>query len=139
MSAEEVVRDLEKEECWIYLSREDVGRLATSVDGKLDIFPVNYYADGSSILIRTAPGTTLLALTVHDTVAFEVDSHTRDSAWSVVVHGRCRQLELQSEIDEADRTPLVSWLPTLKYRYVRLEPTDLTGRTFLRLPEADRY
>jgi nitroimidazol reductase NimA-like FMN-containing flavoprotein (pyridoxamine 5'-phosphate oxidase superfamily) len=81
----------------------------------------------------------LLALTVHDRVAFEADDNTADNAWSVVVKGRARQLEAQAEIDAADRVPLTPWIPTLKYRYVRIEPLTVTGRTFMRLPEPDRY
>ncbi|MFF1635306.1 pyridoxamine 5'-phosphate oxidase family protein [Leifsonia sp. NPDC058248] len=139
MPPDEVVRDLDTNECWQRLAETSVGRLATEVGGDVDIFPVNFYADGSTILIRTAPGTKLLALTVHDRVAFEVDANSADNAWSVVVKGRARQLESQAEIDEADRVPLTPWIPTLKYRYVRIEPTTISGRTFMRLPEPDRY
>ena len=139
MSFDHVVRDLEADECWLYLSREDVGRLATDFGGEIDIFPVNYYADGSSILIRTAPGTKLLALSEHALVAFEVDSHTGDSAWSVVVKGHGRQLETKQEIAAAEQAPFSSWTPQLGYRFARIEPTGISGRTFLRLPDADRY
>ncbi|MET0725142.1 MAG: pyridoxamine 5'-phosphate oxidase family protein [Leifsonia sp.] len=134
----DVVRDLDPAECWLRLAETDLGRIATVIGGELDIFPVNYYSDGSSILLRTAPGTKLLALTVHDAVTFEADAHTDDNAWSVVVKGRARQLEQQSEIDAADLAPLVPWIPTVKDRYVRIEPVEVTGRTFLRLPEPDR-
>lgn len=139
MSTDEIVRDLDIDECWQRLTETSLGRLATDVDGEVDIFPVNFFADGSSILIRTAPGTKLLALTVHDQVAFESDANTQDNAWSVVVRGRARQLEAQAEIDAADLAPLAPWIPTLKYRYVRIEPSTITGRTFMRLPEPDRY
>jgi hypothetical protein len=139
MSTDEVVRDLDIDECWAKLTENSLGRLATDVGGEVEIFPVNYFADGSTLLIRTAPGTKLLALTVHDQVAFETDANTADIAWSVIVKGRARRLEAQTEIDEADRAPLTPWIPTLKYRYVRIEPTTITGRTFMRLPEPDRY
>ncbi|HEV7182896.1 MAG: pyridoxamine 5'-phosphate oxidase family protein [Actinomycetales bacterium] len=139
MSTDEVVRDLDIDECWAKLTENSLGRLATDVGGEVEIFPVNYFADGSTLLIRTAPGTKLLALTVHDQVAFETDANTADIAWSVIVKGRARRLEAQAEIDEADRAPLTPWIPTLKYRYVRIEPTTITGRTFMRLPEPDRY
>ncbi|GAA1448909.1 pyridoxamine 5'-phosphate oxidase family protein [Leifsonia poae] len=138
-SDDEVVRDLDTAECWERLKETSLGRLAIDVHGDVDIFPVNFYADGSTLLLRTAPGTKLLALTVHDQVAFETDANTADNAWSVVVKGRARQLELQAEIDEADRAPLTPWIPTLKFRYVRIEPDSITGRTFMRLPEPDRY
>ncbi|WJL97406.1 hypothetical protein QSU92_13410 [Microbacterium sp. ET2] len=49
------------------------------------------------------------------------------------------RLELQSEIDAAEALPLTPWIPTLKYRWVRLSPTSITGRRFQRGPEPDRY
>jgi nitroimidazol reductase NimA-like FMN-containing flavoprotein (pyridoxamine 5'-phosphate oxidase superfamily) len=133
------VAELTDEECWERLSENSLGRLATAVAGNPDIFPVNYYADGKTLLIRTAPGTKLLELTIHHDVAFEVDGYTDDEAWSVIVKGVAEQLEHQSEIDEADRQPLVPWIPTLKYRYVRITPLTITGRHFRREPEPDRY
>jgi nitroimidazol reductase NimA-like FMN-containing flavoprotein (pyridoxamine 5'-phosphate oxidase superfamily) len=72
-------------------------------------------------------------------VAFECDSHSDSDAWSVVVKGRARAIESQSEIFAADQLPLKPWIPTLKYIYVRIEPTEITGRRFERGPEPDRY
>ena len=117
----------------------DLERLATAAGGEADIFPVNFYSDGDSILIRTAPGTKLLELTVHDSVAFETDGWTDDEAWSVIAHGRARQLERQSEIDEAEKAPLQPWIPTLKYRFVHIDIDRMTGRRFARTPEPDRW
>ncbi len=139
METDDVVRVLSDDECRDLLRTSTLARLALTVGGEVDIFPVNVYSDGNSILIRTAPGTKLLELTIHDSVALEMDGYTDEEAWSVVVHGRARQLESQTEIDEADRAPLRPWIPTLKYRYVRVEPERMTGRRFRRLPEPDRY
>ncbi len=127
------------EEAWSLLGKSTLGRLALSVRDSPEIFPVNYYADGSTILIRTAEGTKLLALTINSTVAFEADGYTEDEAWSVVVKGTARALEKQSEILAADETPLTPWIPTLKYVFVRITPTEITGRRFLRGPEPARY
>ena len=87
------VAELSEEECWERLSANSLGRLATAVAGNPDIFPVNYYADGKSLLIRTAPGTKLLELTIHHDVAFEIDGYTDDEAWSVIVKGAASELE----------------------------------------------
>ena len=139
MPSDEAVRELDRDECKEMLRQGTLGRLATSAGGEVDIYPVNYFSDGASILIRTAPGTKLLELTVHDAVAFETDGYTADEAWSVVVHGRARQLESQTEIDEADRAPLQPWIPTLKYRYVHIDIDRITGRRFQRSPEPERW
>ena len=134
-----VVWVLSEEECWNLLSRRELGRLAVTVDGKPDIFPVNYVTDGPRVLFRTAPGSKLAELSANPDVAFEVDEYDDTSAASVVLKGAAKRLELQSEIDAADALPLTSWIPTLKYRWVRISPTSITGRRFERGPEPDRY
>ena len=139
MSENDPVEVLDRDECFELLGRNELGRLATAVGGTIDIFPVNYHFDDDGILLRTAPGTKLLELTVRDTVAFEVDGYTDEEAWSVVVHGRAHELEKQSEIDAAERAPLRPWVPTLKYRFVRIGVDTVTGRRFPRLPEPERY
>lgn len=126
------------EECWELLRSSTFGRLALSVANQPEIFPINYYADGRDILFRTAEGTKLLELTINSTVAFETDHFTDLDAWSVVVKGTAIAIEKQGEIFEADQLPLISWIPTLKYVYVRITPTELSGRRFLRGVEPER-
>ena len=60
-------------------------------------------------------------------------------AASVVVKGTATRLERLVDIDAADALPLRPWIPTLKYRWVRISPTSITGRRFPRAPEPDRY
>lgn len=133
------VAELDLDECWALLASNTLGRIATCAVGKVDIFPVNYYADGSTILLRTAPGTKLVEMTIDDEVAFEIDGYREGKAWSVVVKGTARQLELGSEIDEAETAPLEPWIPTLKYRFVRITPSAVTGRAFRPAPEPERF
>ncbi|PRY70159.1 nitroimidazol reductase NimA-like FMN-containing flavoprotein (pyridoxamine 5'-phosphate oxidase superfamily) [Glaciihabitans tibetensis] len=136
--AEDVMIVLDESECWVLLRSHSLGRLAASAAGVIDIFPLNYYADGSTILMRTTPGTKLVEMTIHSDVAFEIDDFTDEEAVSVVVKGTAEWLDTRSAIEEADRAPLVSWLPTLKYVYVRITPTSVTGRRFVRGPEPER-
>lgn len=133
------VVELSEDENWHLLRQNSLARLALSAAGEIDVFPVNYYADDGTLLLRTAPGTKLLELTVNSRVAVEIDGFTDEDAWSVVVKGTARQLERQAEIDEADETPLTPWIPTLKNIYVRITPTTITGRRFERAPEPERY
>lgn len=135
----DAVQALTKEECWKRLSENTLGRLGLHTAGEIDIFPVNYVAVNDVLYIRTAPGTKLLELTVHPEVAFEVDHVDETFAYSVVVKGTAEELQHQDEIDWADSLPLVPLVPTLKYRWVRIRPTLLTGRTFRRGLEPDRY
>ncbi|WP_347344602.1 pyridoxamine 5'-phosphate oxidase family protein [Microbacterium sp.] len=137
--ADEVVVALTEQECWDRLAGEELGRLVTRVGDVLDIFPVNYVVDDRTLLFRTAEGSKLFELTVNSEVLFEVDAHTDADAWSVVVRGHAHRLETSDEVQAADRLPLRPWIPTLKYNYVRVVPTKLSGRAFRRAEEPDRY
>ena len=132
------VATMSDEDYWALLNANTLGRLALSVGGEVDIFPVNFHTDGKTILFRTAPGTKLLEIAVHNSVAFEIDGHTPERAWSVVVKRIAKPLESQDDIREADTSPLSPWVPTLKYRYVRIHPTMLSGRAFQRTEEPER-
>ncbi|MFM9917948.1 pyridoxamine 5'-phosphate oxidase family protein [Lacisediminihabitans sp. H27-G8] len=138
-SGDDAVQLLTDAECWHLLDGASFGRLAVSVGNQPEIFPVNFLADGHTVLFRTAEGTKLLELTINSLVAFESDYYSDTDAWSVVIKGRARAIESQSEIFAADQLPLAPWIPTLKYVYVRIQPTEVTGRRFARGPEPDRY
>ncbi|NEM90071.1 pyridoxamine 5'-phosphate oxidase family protein [Galbitalea soli] len=129
---------LGSDEAWRLLAAHSFGRLALAAAGEVDVFPINYFCDGHSILLRTAPGTKLLELAITGRAVLEIDEYTDTVAWSVVAKGPASELESQTEIDEADRAPLTPWIPTLKYRYVRIHPTEVTGRRFSRGPEPVR-
>lgn len=130
---------LTEAESWKLLATTALGRLAVSVADRPEIFPVNYYVDHDSILIRTAQGTKLLSLTINEHVAFESDGYTESDAWSVVARGTAVALESQDEIMVADSLPFKPWVPTLKYIYVRISPTEISGRHFELGPEPDRF
>jgi len=130
---------LSEEQCWSLLSRCELGRLALDVDGEPDIFPVNYVTDGPRVLFRTAPGSKLAGIGQNPRVAFEVDEYDETHGASVILKGVARRLQVQSEIDAADALPLRPWIPTLKYRWVSIAPTLITGRSFERTPEPERY
>ncbi|MBU4465873.1 MAG: pyridoxamine 5'-phosphate oxidase family protein [Actinobacteria bacterium] len=133
------VRSLSADECWAVLDRAALGRLALAVGGEIDIFPVNFIVDQGSLLFRTAPGSKLAELSANPHVAFEVDEHDDRTAASVVVKGEAERIEHQDDIDAADALGLTPWIPTLKYRWVRIIPASVSGRGFLRAPEPDRY
>ena len=133
------VQHLDEDDCWDLLISSSFGRLALSVSGEPDIYPVNFVASDKRLVFRTAEGTKLLELTVNNRVAFETDGVGRDEAWSVVVRGEARVLEKQAEIEAADQLPLRPLIPTLKYIYVEITPKTVTGRRFQLGPEPDRY
>lgn len=119
---------LTEEECWALLAEGGLGRLATAAKGMVDVFPINYLVHDHTILFRSGPGSKLINLTAAPLVAFEADSF--DGRWhsSVVVHGRATRLDNDAEIIESGVNQLVSWSQTPKFNYVRITPTDITGR-----------
>ena len=127
---ENPVVDLTEEECWELLGSEEFGRLAYRLVDEVHLVPINYVADGRSLLFRTASGNKLLAAALHSDVALEIDWHDDLAAWSVVARGRMRRLQ-EDEAHRVESLPLRPWLPTLKYDVVELRPDVVTGKRFL--------
>jgi uncharacterized protein len=118
--------------CWQLLRSSEVGRLAVSITGHPDIFPLNYVVDGGSVVFRTAEGTKLAASVLGRAVAFEIDGYDRDrgEAWSVVIKGRATEIERMQDVFAALDLPLFPWHASPKHRFVRIEPFDISGRRF---------
>ncbi len=135
----EPVERLDERECWELLGLAPVGRIALAAAGEIDIFPINFAVHDGALWFRTAPGTKLVELTVNPEVALEIDGWDAGEAFSVVAKGVAERVEHGSEIDVAERLPLTPWVPTLKYRWVRIRPRVLSGRRFRRGPEPERY
>ena len=117
-------------ECWTTLSASTLGRLAISVDGVPDIFPVNYVVQDRTVLIRTAEGTKLAGAVVNPRVAFEADDHDVESGWSVVVKGMAHLLSTSDELAAAHRAQVLPWTSPPKLRYLRIRPVEISGRRF---------
>ena len=117
-------------DCWAQLARVNLGRIATSVGGQPEIFPVNYVVQHHTVLIRTAEGTKLASATVNERVAFEADDHDASTGWSVVVKGTARVLSTAAEVRDAERAQLLPWITTPKQRFIRITPHEITGRRF---------
>ena len=128
------VVELNEDESWKLLSSLALGRLVTILGGRAEIFPVNFVVQHRTLLFRTAEGTKLLSAIMNNQVVFEADDHTVAEAWSVVVHGTARVLTTTSEIHNAERAGLYPW----KLSFVRITPTEISGRRFAFGPEPDR-
>lgn len=131
---------LSEEECWRFLESHHIGRLAVSIAGQPEVFPVNYVVDDRTIVFLTAEGTKLAAALLGRAVAMEIDAadpmfHT---GWSVVVRARAEEITALDDLMEAERLPLQPWGPGDKRRYVRLVPTAVTGRRIIGASQPDR-
>lgn len=137
-SGDEPVVALDSDESWQLMSSVTLGRLITVVDNRPDVFPVNFVVQRGTILIRSAEGTKLISALINPHVVFEVDDHTAMQGWSVVVRGQAHVLLRTDEVAEADRAEVLPWTATDKHRYLRIEPTEVSGRRFLFGSEPER-
>ena len=136
MLNDEPITVLDQNEAWKFLQSRTMGRLAVSVGFRPDIFPVNYHADGGSILFRTAPGSKLLEVTINEAVAFETDRYDTNEAWSVVVKGRERSRHAGRDLRRT--VPSAALLGSDPQACLRSHPSDRGEREALPFgPEPD--
>jgi len=126
------VQNLEHHECWALLRTVSVGRLAVLVDGRPDIFPVNYTVDGGTLVFRTGQGTKLSAASGDAAVAVEADGVDPGTglAWSVVIKGTAALVKSTEEVLETSRLHLFPWQSGRKDAFIRITPDSVTGRRF---------
>ncbi|HIW91859.1 MAG TPA: pyridoxamine 5'-phosphate oxidase family protein [Candidatus Corynebacterium avicola] len=137
---------LDEKEALDLLATTSLGRLVVRRSDDVDLFPLNFVVSDGRIYFRTAEGTKLFTLAEIDSkVLFESDHVDTDAegnpaqAWSVIVKGTARVLTGSEEIHEAESLPLKPWLPTLKYNFVEINPTEVSGRRFDLGEEPERY
>lgn len=128
--------DIPAQECWELLDAQRFGRLAVSVHGQPDIYPINFLVADGKILMKTASGTKLFQVTLNNAVALEADHVTDTEAWSIVLRGVARVVDSFSERYELDEWHLDTWLPSHKPVYITIEDVEMTGRRFVRDPSA---
>ncbi len=127
---------LTEPQCRELLARRSLGRFSFLVGDQPEIFPVNYAADGTVIVLRTAQGTKLQE-SIKRRVAFEIDDWDPETGigWSVVVKGVAE--EITSGLDPfaaALRTrPVVPLAPGKREYWIAVYPSEISGRRF-RLP-----
>ncbi|MCE7481813.1 pyridoxamine 5'-phosphate oxidase family protein [Microbacterium profundi] len=123
-------RSLSPDECWARIVRAPYGRIAAHAAEEIDIFPVTHGVDDGCVVFRTAPGTKLIELTIHKSIAFQIDGYDEDEAFSVVVKGEAEEVSSAAQIDRLDGLGIRSWAPEEKDRWVRVNPVSVAGRIF---------
>jgi len=118
-------------ECWRLLAGQTFGRLATPGSGAPEIFPVSFAFADHRLYLRTGEGTKLATITLTPDVTFEVDEVRADVAWSVVVKGRAQVLSSEPDLEEARATGLVSYLEEGRSEWIRIVPTEISGRRLI--------
>jgi uncharacterized protein len=130
---------LPADESWNLLSSMTLGRLVACVEGGYpEIFPVNFVVQHRTVLFRTAEfATKLFTLVMNARVVFEADDHNVSEGWSVIVKGTAQVLNTSAEIEEAQGAQLLPWTAGFKPRYVRVHPSEISGRRFRFGSESD--
>ena len=98
-STSEPMTMLGDDESWDLLSSVALGRYVTSIEGRPEIFPVNFVVQNRTVLFRTAEGTKLFGTVVNTQVLFEADDHNVAEGWSVIVRGTAHVLATSAEIE----------------------------------------
>jgi len=122
---------LSTDECWALLADTPVGRIGVLVDSAPEIYPVNHSVDGRSIVFRTDRGQKLRGLGRSPSVCYEVDGYDAadSTGWSVLVKGRAREVvSAEEERNLLLGVDLRYWSVGPKPRWIRIEPTEVTGR-----------
>ena len=123
------ITELDPDECTGLLRRNQLGRIAFTIDDHPTILPVNYIFHEGMIVIRTDPGEKLDEIPMHR-VAFEIDGVGDGEAWSVLVRGHAREVTTAlGEAYEALRAiPVPIQAPGPKEHWIAIEIIALTGR-----------
>jgi nitroimidazol reductase NimA-like FMN-containing flavoprotein (pyridoxamine 5'-phosphate oxidase superfamily) len=118
------------ETCWELLETTPVGRVVVTVGGAPEIYPVNFVVDGRSVAFCSAPGSKLRGLERFPTTCFEADVIDPDvhAGWSVMVKGRAVAVSGSDERSRLRSMPLTVWTAGAKDHWVRIRPTEVTGR-----------
>jgi uncharacterized protein len=130
-------QELTKDECFRLLAGQLLGRLVLVDDHGPIALPINFVLDQHTVLVRTDEGTKLDVASRGARVAFEVDGvdEATRTGWSVLVRGEAALVTDPAELTRVRALPLYPWAPGAKGHYIRILPTQLTGRR-IALPDA---
>ena len=123
---------MDEEECWGRLHDHPtyVGRLGFVQDGRPVILPLNFRADGRTVVFRTTAGAKLSAVVDGQLLAFEVDEVDAgwQTGWSVLAQGRAHIVDDEREMRRLEQLGLRAWASGRQDEWIVLTPDTITGR-----------
>jgi uncharacterized protein len=127
------LEELTEQESERLLASQDLGRVAMVIDGRPQIFPVNYaFADGV-VVFRTGEGLKL-DRSPTTAVAFETDGldEAKGLAWSVIVQGTAQNITntidpLSERLRHLSVSPVA---PGDRHYWVGIYSSQISGRRF---------
>jgi nitroimidazol reductase NimA-like FMN-containing flavoprotein (pyridoxamine 5'-phosphate oxidase superfamily) len=129
-AADRVLRAISPTDCFDLLDRGGIGRVGFTAPDGVVMLPVNFAVSRNTIIFRTAPDT-MLAVHADTHLSFEVDhfDEALREGWSVLVQGHAHVVTNEREVKHLeDVTHLQPWAPGARDVYVRITPTDVSGR-----------
>lgn len=116
--------------CWRLISRTRFGRIGFVVNGDPGVLPVNCGVLNQQVVFRTGTETTLGSMRDGFRVAFETDhiDEVAESGWSVMIKGHISRVTDADELARLAEFELHPWAPGVKDRWMKLVPTEVTGR-----------
>lgn len=128
---------LTQEAAWDLLSGEEVGRVGITLGGLPVILPVNFVVLDGTVVFRTGSGSKLSAAAAGAIVAFEVDSHDREtrSGWSVLVVGRSEVVHDLDATFQVLAAKLEPFADGSRPSLVRIHPDFVSGRRIVHAQE----
>jgi nitroimidazol reductase NimA-like FMN-containing flavoprotein (pyridoxamine 5'-phosphate oxidase superfamily) len=133
-AGDRALRTLNPANCFDLLEPGGIGRVGLALPEGVVMLPVNFAIIGREVYFRTAPDT-LLALNVGARLSFEADhfDETLHEGWSVLVHGHAHQVTDERHVTHLERARcLRPWAPGARDVYVRITPTQISGRRIQR-------
>ncbi len=125
-----VLQKLTPAECRRLIAPGGIGRIAFSTVSGPVVLPVNFTVVGTSIVVRTNPGT-LIEAHGDERAAFEVD-HVDDvlcQGWSVLVLGQAHRVLQSGELRHVrEEATILPWPGGDRDVYVRIVPDQISGR-----------
>ena len=117
-------------ECRAYLGAQGIGRFVfVNTRGPVAV-PVNYKMLGDDIVFRTHAWTTIATRAEQRRVSIEVDhiDEVLGEGWSVLASGRAHRVTAAAELEQVKALGVRPWAAGERETYIRLVPTDVTGR-----------
>nr|WP_321164033.1 pyridoxamine 5'-phosphate oxidase family protein [Nocardioides sp. Root682] len=114
---------LSDEECWQLVRSSPIGRVAWAGSEGVSVLPVNFAAEGDTLVLRTTAYSQMARECADRDVAFEVDQIDEEhhSGWSVLLRGRC---ERQERVGDGP----APWVTGPRVLGLRIVVRSVTGR-----------
>ena len=127
--------ELSRAECLRMLAGCRFGRVATAIEGKPMISPVNYVFDErtQSVAFRSADGTKLHELRRVDRAVFEIDEidPVARAGWSVIISGVPEEVTRPAEVRRLEELGLDVWVPGPRTHWIRIGAWTVSGRRII--------